>query len=134
MEKEFNYGESRFTEIKQTVGSIQSEGIYPSIVGFKRPLIYMLIKVILPVPFAAILVFVDTLWIAVASLIVLFLGYFTVQLYFVKAKTSWNFVLFMITSYVSVLLFIDENPVPRNYVGWFYIVFLIGYITTTSIE
>ena len=134
MEKEFNYGEDRFGEVKQTVGGIQSEGIYPSIVGFKRPLIYMLLKVIMPVLFATILVFVDTIWIAVASLIVLFVGYFIAQLYFVKAKNCWNFILYMVASYVSVLLIFEENAGPRNYIGWFYIVFLMGYISLTSIE
>ena len=76
MEKEFNYGEDRFDEVKQTIGDVQSEDIYPSIVGFKRPLISILIKVIMPVVFAAILVFVDTVWIAITSLMVLFMGYF----------------------------------------------------------
>ena len=60
LEKKFNQGENRFEEVKQTIGTIQSEGIYPSIVGFKRPLLYITLKVIMPVPFAAILVFVDT--------------------------------------------------------------------------
>ena len=104
---------------------MQSEGIYPSIVGFKRPLLHILLKVIMPVPFAVILVFVDTLWIAVASLIVLFVGYFTVQLYFVKAETfTFKFGLFMMMGYISVLFFMEENYLPRNYLGWFYIAFM----------
>jgi len=76
LEKEFNKEEDRFGEVRETIGSIQSEGIYPSIVGFKRSLLSILLKVIIPVPFAAILVFVDTNWIIFVSVLVLFLAYF----------------------------------------------------------
>jgi len=60
LESEFLKEENRFEEIKQTIGSMQSEGIYPSIVGFRRPLAYILIKLTFPVLFAVILVFVNT--------------------------------------------------------------------------
>ena len=76
LEKEFDREEDRFGELRQTVGSIHSEGIYPSIVGFKRPLIFILLKVIVPVTFAAILVWVDTPWINMVSVLFLFLTYF----------------------------------------------------------
>ena len=137
MDKKFNQGENRFDEVKQTIGTIQSEGIYPSIVGFKRPLLYVLFKVIMPLPFAAILVFVDTVWIAVPSIICLLFGYFVLQLWFVQANTSikelLNFGLFMTVCYISVLLFMEEHPLPRNYVGWFYIVILTVYFSVTSV-
>jgi hypothetical protein len=76
LEKEFNKEEDRFGEVRETIGSIQSEGIYPSIVGFKRTLLYTLLKIIITLPFAAILVFVDTNWITTVSVLVLFLTYF----------------------------------------------------------
>ena len=137
MDKEFNKEENRFGELKQTIGTIQSEGIYPSIVGFKRPLLHILLKVIMPVPFAAILVFVDTVWIAVPSIICLLFGYFVLQLYFVQTNNSvkelLNFGLFMTICYISVLLFMEEHPLPRNYVGWFYIVILTVYFSVTSV-
>ena len=137
MEKKFNQGENRFEEVKQTIGTIQSEGIYPSIVGFKRPILYILLKVIMPVPFAAILVFVDTVWIAVPSIICLLFGYFVLQLYFVQTNNSVkelvNFGLFMTICYISVLLFMEEHPLPRNYVGWFYIVILTVYFSISSV-
>ena len=87
--------------------------------------------------FAATLVFVDTVWVAMSSLIVLFTGYFVLQFYIVKANTSLrefsNIGLFMVVGYISVLLFFEENPVPKNYVGWFYIVFLNFYISLKSV-
>ena len=76
LEKLTDKEEGRFGELRHTIGSIQSEGIYPSIVGFKRSLLSTLLKVIIPVPFAAILVFVDTNWIIFVSVLVLFLAYF----------------------------------------------------------
>jgi hypothetical protein len=60
LEKEFTTEEDRAGELRKTVGRIQSEGIYPSVDGFKRPLLSILLKIIIPVAFAAILVFVDT--------------------------------------------------------------------------
>ena len=71
LEKEFNYNENRFEEVRKTIGSNQSEGIYPSLVGFKRSLIHTLLKILIPVPFTAILVFVDSKLIAMISLLVL---------------------------------------------------------------
>ena len=64
----------------------------------------------LPVSFAAILVFVDTVWVAISSLIILFVGYFVLQFYIVRANTSrkefLNVGLFILVGYISVLLFI----------------------------
>jgi len=64
LEKSTDREEGRFGELRQTIGSIQSEDIYPSVVGFERSVLYILLKVIMPVSFAAILVFVDTVWVA----------------------------------------------------------------------
>ena len=75
LEREFNNNENRFGEVKEIIG-VQSEDIYPSIVGFKRPLFSTFLKVIFPVPFAAILVFVDNNELAIVSVLVLFLSYF----------------------------------------------------------
>jgi len=113
LEKEFNTEENRFEQLAQTIGNIQSENIYPSIVGFERSVLYILLKLIMPVIFAAILVFVDTVWIAVWSVLMLFLGYFVLQLYFVKANISGreflNYGLFMFVGYFSVFLFLLES-------------------------
>ena len=76
LEKSTDKEEGRFGELKQTIGSTQSEDIYPSIVGFKRSVLYVLLKLIMPVLFAAILVFVDTVWIAVWSLLIFHFAYF----------------------------------------------------------
>ena len=76
LEKEFNRGENRFGELRETIGRVKSEGIYPSIKGFKRSLLSTLLKIIIPLPFAAILVFVDTNWITMVSVLILFLAYF----------------------------------------------------------
>jgi len=76
LEKSTDKKEGRFGELKQTIGSTQSEDIYPSIVGFKRSVLYVLLKLIMPVLFAAILVFVDTVWIAVWSLLIFLIAYF----------------------------------------------------------
>ena len=74
LEKYFNREEGRFSELHRTLGVFQSENLYPSIVGFDRSLFYILVKMILPVPFAAILVFVDCTWIGATSVLVLFFG------------------------------------------------------------
>jgi len=47
----------------------------------------------------------------------------------ISPKELVNFGVFMIVGYISVLLFIDENPVARNYVGWFYIALTTIYIS-----
>ena len=39
----------------------------------------------------------------------------------------------MMVGYVSVLLFIEITPAPRNYFGWFYIVILTVDASLTSI-
>jgi hypothetical protein len=79
-------------------------------VGFERAVLYILLKLIKPILFAAILVFVDTVWIAVSSLLILFLGYFALQFYFVKVNMSrrelLNFGSYMLVGYISVFLFI----------------------------
>jgi hypothetical protein len=74
LERKFNEEEDRFGEVRETIGSIQSEGIYPSIVGFIRPLLSILLKIIIPLLFSAILVWVDTNWIVMVSVFVLFLA------------------------------------------------------------
>jgi hypothetical protein len=76
---------------------------------------------------------------AIPALILLFVGYFILQLCLVKAKTPGSdlikFGLFTVVGfYISVLLFIEENPLPRNYLGWFYIVFLTTFISLTGIR
>jgi len=107
---EFNKEENRFGEVREAIGSIQSEGIYPSVVGLERSILYILLKLIMPVLFAAILVFVDTVWIAVCSLLLLFLAYFVMQLFFVQANISrkelLNCGLFIFVGYISVFLFL----------------------------
>jgi len=67
LDKSTDREEARFGELRQTIGSTQNEDIYPSVVGFERSVLYVLLKLIMPVLFAAILVFVDTVWIAVCS-------------------------------------------------------------------
>jgi hypothetical protein len=67
LEKSTDREEGRFGELRQTIGSKQSEDIYPSVVGLERSVLYILLKLIMPVLLAAILVFVDTVWIAVWS-------------------------------------------------------------------
>ena len=78
--------------------------------GLERSVLYVLLKLIMPVLFAAILVFVDTVWIAVCSLLVLLLGYFVLQIYFVRANISTrellNCGLFILVGYISVFLFL----------------------------
>jgi hypothetical protein len=136
LEKEFNKEEDRFGEVRDTIGSIQSEGIYPSIVGFKRSLLSILLKVIIPVPFAAILVFVDTNWITFVSVLVLFLAYFVLQFYFLQANTSTKELLntgvFILAGYISIFLLILESHVDRNYFGWYYIVLLTVYASASG--
>ena len=137
LEKKFNYEENRFGDVQRTIGRVQSEGLYPSIVGFERSLLHVLLKVILPVTFAAILVFIDTVWIAVCSLLLLLVCYFVLQQFFVKANISrrelLNCGLFILVGYVSVFLFISIGQIERNYFGWFYIVILTVYISFTGI-
>ena len=138
LEKLTDNEENRFGEIRETIGNIQSEHVYPSIVGFERAVLYILLKLIKPILFAAILVFVDTVWIAVSSLLILFLGYFALQFYFVKVNMSrrelLNFGSYMLVGYISVFLFIQENHVERNYFGWIYIVILTVQISFVSVE
>ena len=78
--------------------------------GLERSVLYVLLKLIMPVLFAAILVFVDTVWIAVCSLLTLLPGYFVLQIYFVRANISMrellNCGLFIFVGYISVFLFI----------------------------
>jgi len=106
--------------------------------GFERSVLYVLLKLILPVVFAAILVFVDTVWIAVTSLPLLFLTYFVLQVCFIKADISkrelLNGGLFMFVGYISVFLFFLENHIERNYFGWIYIVILTVYSNFTGVE
>jgi hypothetical protein len=104
LEKEFNKEEDRFGEVVETIGRTQSEGLFPSIVGFKRSMLSILLKVIIPLLFAAILVWVDTNWITMASVFVLFLAYFVLQFYFIRANTSTkellNTGLFILAGYI----------------------------------
>jgi hypothetical protein len=72
LEKFQNKEENRSKELQQTIGITQSQDIYPSIVGFKRSVLHILLKLVMPVSFAAILVFVDTVWVAFVLVIVLF--------------------------------------------------------------
>jgi hypothetical protein len=131
LEKEFNKEENRFGEVRETIGSVQGEGIYPSIVGFKRPLLSALLKIIIPLPFAAILVWVETNWLTLVLLLVLILAYFLVKFYWLRAITptrEWlNASVFILAGYISIFLFILENHDDRNYFGWYYIVLLTVY-------
>jgi len=110
LEKQSIKEEDRFSELRKTIGSVQSEGLYPSVTGFERSILYFLLKLIMPVLFAAILVFVDTVWIAVCSLLILLGGYFVLQFWFVKANISrrekLNVGLYILVGYISVFLFI----------------------------
>ena len=110
LEKEFNKEEDRFEQVRETIGSIQGEGIYPSIVGFKRPLLSTLLKLILPVIFAAILVWVGTNWLTLVLVLVLFLAYFVSQFYFLQINTSTkellNTWIFILAGYISIFLLI----------------------------
>ena len=138
MEKEFNKEEDRFEEVRKTIGSIQSEGIYPSIVGFKRPVLSILLKLIFPLPFAAILVFVDINWITRVSVLILPLAYFVFQLFFLQKNASTkdllNAGLVILTSYISIFLFILESKVEANYFGWAYILLLTVYASMSGLE
>ena len=131
METEFNKEEDRFREVRETIGIIQSEGIYPSIVGFIRPLLLTLLKVIIPLLFAAILVWVDTNWMTMVSALVLFLVYFVLQLVFLQTNTStrelWTVGLFILAGYISIFLLILEYHEDNHYFGWYYIVLLSVY-------
>ena len=106
--------------------------------GLERSVLYVLLKLIIPVLFAAILVFVDTVWIAISSLPLLFLTYFVLQVCFLKADISMrellNGGLFMFVGYISVFLFFLENYIERNYFGWIYIVILTVYSSFTGVE
>jgi len=110
LEKEFNKEEDRFEQVRETIGSIQGEGIYPSIVGFKRPLLSTMLKLILPVIFAAILVWVGTNWLTLVLVLVLFLAYFVSQFYFLQVNTSTkellNTCIFILAGYISIFLLI----------------------------
>ena len=110
LEKEFNKEEDRFEQVRETIGSIQGEGIYPSIVGFKRPLLSTPLKLILPVIFAAILVWVGTNWLTLVLVLVLFLAYFVSQFYFLQINTSTkellNTWIFILAGYISIFLLI----------------------------
>ena len=108
-----------------------------SIVGFDRSILFVSIKLMMPVGFAAILVYLDTPW-TVIMVPGLFLVYFCVQLLWIQAKTSLNdwliFVIFMLVSYTSLLLFIEEEPIPLNYTGWICITLLTTLTSFLSIK
>jgi hypothetical protein len=131
LETEFNKEEDRFGEVRETIGSIQSEGIYPSIVGFKRPLLSTLLKLIIPILFAAILVWVDINWMTMVSVFVLFLAYFVLNNYVLQANTStkeWlNTGSLILAGYISIFLFILEYHEDNHYFGWYYIVLISVY-------
>ena len=134
---EFNKEEDRFREVRETIGIIQSEGIYPSIVGFIRPLLFTLLKVIIPLLFAAILVWLDINWMTMVSVFVLFLAYFVLHFYFLQATTSTkellNTGLFILAGYISIFLFILESHEEKNYFGWYYIGLLTVYASINSL-
>jgi len=134
---EFNKEEDRFGEVREAIGSIQSEGIYPSIVGFKRPLLSTLLKLIIPILFAAILVWLEINWMTMVSVFVLFLAYFVLHFYFLKANTSTkellNTGLFILAGYISIFLFIFEDHEEKNYFGWYYIGLLTVYASISGI-
>ena len=134
---EFNKEEDRFREVRETIGIIQSEGIYSSIVGFIRPLLFTLLKVIIPLLFAAILVWLDINWMTMVSVFVLFLAYFVLHLCFLQANTSTkellNTGLFILAGYISIFLFILESHQEKNYFGWYYIGLLTVYASINSV-
>jgi len=137
LETEFNTEEDRFGELRETIGCVQSEGIYVSIVGFKRSLLSTMLKLIIPLLFAAILVFVDTNWLTLVSVLVLFSAYFVTQFYFLQANTSTKELLnagvFILAGYISIFLFVLESHVDRNYFGWYFIVLLTVYASISSV-
>jgi len=91
----------------------------------------------LPVVFAAILVYLDTAWIAIIVPI-LFFVYFCVQLFYVRAKTSSSdyfvFAIFMMVGYNKVLLFFTKDPMPLNYAGWVFTTLLTTLVSFNSIK
>ena len=137
LEIEFNFWEDRFGEVQETIGSFQSEGIYPSIVGFRRPLLSTLLKLIIIVIFAAILVWVDTNWLTLVLVLVLFLVYFVSQFYFLQANTSTkekvNAGVIILTGYISIFLLILEYHDDKNYFGWYFIVLLTVFSSASGV-
>jgi hypothetical protein len=139
LEKEFNEEENRFGEVRETIGSIQGGGIYPSIVGFIRPLLSTLLKVIIPLLFAAILVWVDTNAITLVAVLVLFLAYFVVQILWLRANNSTRELLnagvFILAGYISIILLVLRSHAhdDRNGFGWYFIVLLTVFANLSSV-
>jgi hypothetical protein len=79
----------------------------------------------LPVPFAMILVYVDSTGISIILTSILLTTYFTTQLTLIKAThttTQWlTFSSFHLTLTISALLSLDTHPLETNYLGWTYI-------------
>ena len=85
--------------------------------------------------FALILVFFDNDWLVIFAVALLFIAYFGVQVGMVRAKslhTEW--VAFSITGYTAAFLFIEDNHLPRIYLGWFWIIFVSTLICFTSLK
>ena len=87
--------------------------------------------------FAAILVFVDTPWLATLLVPILFLIYFSLQLGVIKARASSNewltCALFSMVGYISILLFFEENHKPKRSIGWLYIGVLTTWMCYTTV-
>jgi len=96
---------------------------------------YLLFKVAKPVPFAFILVFVDSNWIAILSVPCLFVGYFCLQM-IIGAKQSYSTFMVFITAsfYFSGLLFLEPNSIPRNLVGWYFIALLTVFMYAVGVK
>jgi hypothetical protein len=91
----------------------------------------------LPVVLAATLVYVDTIW-TLILVPLLFLVYFYLQLFFIKAKNDWFvFAISMMVGYTSGLIFMinmKEEPIPLNYMGWFCIALFMTLTFAKSIK
>ena len=67
LEKRMIRDEKRFSEVQREIGFHQSADLYPSVVGFNRVLLHLILSWVRPPLLAAIIVFIDVNWVAILA-------------------------------------------------------------------
>ena len=106
-----------------------------SVVGFERSVIHLVLKIMLPIPFAAILVFSDTTTVTITSVLSLLFFYHLLQLYYVRASSKKiPSLIYLMVAYIVVILYISENPIERNIIGWAYITLMSAFVAVLGVQ
>ena len=106
-----------------------------SVVGFERSVIHLVLKITLQIPFAAILVFSDTTTVTITLILSLLFFYHLIQLYYIRASSkNLPTGIYIMVAYIVIILYISENPIERNIIGWAYITLISTFVAVLGVQ